>query len=123
MVAALQDRRILVVEDEFLQAFEICAQLEAAGAATVGPVGAYADAEALINHNTRLDLVVLDVSLGGDFTFSLADLLSEREIPYIFTTGHSQGALPTRFAHAQYCGKPLDFARLLRLISERLHPG
>jgi CheY-like chemotaxis protein len=123
LAVTLEDRRILVVEDEFLQAMEVCTQLKAAGAVAVGPVGGYTDAMAFIAANNRIDLVVLDISLGEDLTFPIADVLSERDIPFIFTTGYSQSVFPSRFADAQFCGKPLDFTQLLRLIGDRLGCG
>jgi CheY-like chemotaxis protein len=115
----LQDQGILVVEDEFLQALEICAQLKDAGALSIGPVGTCEDAISLIKTNSRIDFAVLDVSLGGDLSYPVADLLTEMNIPFVFTTGHTPDMIPRRFNHVQFCSKPVDFESFLGLISER----
>ena len=33
---------------------------------------------------------ILDINLGGEMVFPLADLLRERHIPFVFATGYDQ---------------------------------
>ena len=38
----------------------------------------------------RPDAAILDISLGGEMAFPLADLLQEKQIPVVFATGYDQ---------------------------------
>ncbi len=73
--AWLSGRSILVVEDEFLLAEDLREQLVLAGAAVIGPVATLAKALDLIAAGVALDAALLDVNLGGQKVFPLADLL------------------------------------------------
>lgn len=119
---ALRECRVLVVEDEYLLADELTAALEDAGAIVIGPVGDLADATALIQREERIDAAILDVSLGGEMVFPAADLLIERGIPVVLTTGYDKSALPSRFDDVPVCEKPVVRNRLLRAVDQALHP-
>ncbi len=63
-VAAMEGRRILVVEDEMLLAMDIEATLNALGCVVVGPTGKLETAMKLADVET-LDAAVLDVTIRG----------------------------------------------------------
>lgn len=82
----LQGVRVLVVEDEFIIALEIQTNLEEAGATVIGP--AYTLRQALALAETeKLSAAMLDLRLGRDSASPVAQLLSERHIPFLFYTG------------------------------------
>ena len=83
---SLVDRRVLVVEDEYLIAMEMAHCLRAEGAEIVGPVANAKQALALIEAGP-LDAAVLDVNLRGEAVYEVADRLCERRVPYLFATG------------------------------------
>lgn len=112
----LQDRHILVVEDEYLIATEICEALTAAGAKIVGPASTVRDAVALVTSGTRMDGAVLDVNLRGTMVFPVADELRARGVPFIFATGYDETSIPERFLDATQFEKPLDITRLADAI-------
>ena len=114
---SLQGRRVLVVEDEYVLASDLCDELEGAGAIVVGPAPTLEAALALLDDGARLDGAVLDVNLGGVMVFPLADLLVERQAPFVFTTGYDAGALPERFAAIINCEKPADTGAIRRAIA------
>ncbi len=62
--SALRDRRILVVEDEFLIAMSLQDALENAGAVVVGPAPSVEKAIKQIESEPHIDAAVLDVNLG-----------------------------------------------------------
>ena len=117
----LQGRRILVVEDDYLIAHELASLLEEAGATILGPVPSVEDALALLDRENDVDGAVLDMNLAGTDVLPVADALSGRQVPFMFTTGYNSDVIPARYAHVPYCGKPLDVAKVpdvvARLIS------
>ena len=82
-------KRILVVEDEPLTAFDNETMLEEAGytvVATPDPVG---DAVPTL-HRERVDLIMSDVRLTGERSgIDLARIARERGIPVLFATGNA----------------------------------
>ena len=109
---SLQRRRILVVEDEFLLADELALELEDEGAMVLGPVPSVERALALLDREALPDGAIVDVNLGGETAFPLADLLIARGVPMIFTTGYDRTTLPHRYAHVPTCEKPMNIVRI-----------
>src|SRR5436190_13502874 len=82
-------RRILVVEDDFLIASEMVGWLEAANLEVIGPAASLQEALALVEtHGQRLHGAVLDINVRDERVYPIADKLSSRGVPYIFTTGY-----------------------------------
>lgn len=118
--ASLHGRRILVVEDEYLLADDLRQTLESLGIEVVGPVATVAQALELLESEQAPDGAMLDVNLQGDAVFPVLDLLRERAVPFVLTTGYDGWALPAAYADAPRCVKPLDMRRLSRLLHEHL---
>ena len=98
-------KRVLVVEDEYLVAMDMSAWLEAEGAHVVGPASnVNAALEAL--KGAELDGAILDVNLRGEMAYPIADALTARGIPFVFTTGYDARTVPARFANVKRCEKP-----------------
>ncbi|SER11049.1 Response regulator receiver domain-containing protein [Faunimonas pinastri] len=112
--------RILIAEDEYLLADELRTGLSEAGAVVVGPAGSLEDVLGLIDSEARIDGAVLDVNLRGDMAFAAADLLKERGVPFVFTTGYDASFIPSRFQTAVRCEKPVNMKKLTRVIGQVL---
>ena len=119
----LRGCRILVVEDEYMLADEMCTELDDAGAIVLGPTGTVQDALDLISDQPEIDGAILDVNLRGEMAFSAADLLAEREVPFVFTTGYDGSMIPSRFKDVVLCEKPFDLAKVTRAIGRAIHGG
>jgi DNA-binding response OmpR family regulator len=117
----LQGCRILVVEDEYLLADELQGELEDAGAIVIGPVGSLAEATALIHSEPLIHGAILDANLGSELVYPAADLLIERGVPIIFTTGYDPSVIPARFAGIPLCEKPTSIKRVTQAIGRVLH--
>ncbi|ARP93821.1 response regulator [Bordetella genomosp. 13] len=113
---SLRDRRILIVEDEYLIAEYLQSELEDAGAVVAGMAANIDDALRLLENNPTLDAAILDVNLGGEMVFPLADQLLERGVPFIFTTGYDASSIPARYATAVRCEKPYNTEAMLNAI-------
>lgn len=103
---SLADRRVLVVEDEYLIAMEMAHCLSAAGAEIVGPVANTEQALALIDAGP-LDAAVLDVNLRSKAVYVVADRLRERGVPYLFATGEVQIADRSDYRSRPKLEKPI----------------
>lgn len=105
----LHGKRILIVEGDYLIAARTRNQLEKHGAVIVGPVPSVAKALQLFN-NHPIDAAVLDINLEGEKVFPLADLLSERNIPFVFASGCDQSSMPQKYQGFFLCEKPAELA-------------
>jgi DNA-binding NtrC family response regulator len=117
----LHGRRVLVVEDEYLLADELVMELAGAGAVVLGPAGTIEDAFAIIDAERHIDGAILDTNLRGEAVFSAADLLLERGVPFVFTTGYDASVFPPRFRHIVRCEKPVNMARVTQAILRAIH--
>lgn len=111
----LDGMRVLVVEDDYFIADEICNTLRAHGAEVIGP-------SPDVEHGRRLassqpiDCAVLDIKLQGDLAFGLANELRERGTPAIFATGYDDSVLPEAFNGAVRLVKPVNLRALLQAV-------
>lgn len=86
-MSILTNRRILVVEDEFLIAAELCDMLEAAYAIVIGPAVTVREAMQLVQDN-EVEAAIVDMNLSGQCSDPIAEELRSRGIPFVFTTGY-----------------------------------
>lgn len=107
--------RILIVEDEALVAELLSSYLDELGHVTLGPVATVREALALVETNLP-DFSFLDLTLGRDQCFPIADDLHRRNLPFAFTTGYGAGAIPERFKGARFLAKPYAFEEILVLL-------
>jgi CheY-like chemotaxis protein len=112
--------RVLVVEDESLVAMMLADMLEEIGCTVVGPVATCARALRLLDEDQTLDLALLDVNLGGETAYGVADALSRRKVPFIFVSGYGAAGLDQGYAGAPILAKPFQPATLARAIGEVL---
>ncbi len=104
-MTALARKRALIVEDEAVVAIMIEEMLQDLGCEVVGMAGRLPQAVAKARE-LDLDFGVLDVNLGGDMTYDVADALMERSIPFIFATGYGSAAIPSKYAAMPVIQKP-----------------
>ena len=103
--------RILVAEDEFLVYLVLEDELRAKGYEVLGPFGSLqATREALADE--KVDLVLLDINMGGSMAWPIADELIARDTPFIFLSGYTADALPERYRAMPRVSKPFDPALL-----------
>lgn len=118
---SLKGLRILLVEDEAMIAMLVEDMLLDSGASVIGPAGGVKDALAAISSNEAIDGALLDVNLGGEQSFEVADALAGRGIPFIFVTGYGGAGVRERYPDAQTLQKPFvtsDLEEALATLAE-----
>jgi CheY-like chemotaxis protein len=115
-------KRILVVEDEWLIADELVAMVHRMGYGVVGPASRVSRAMQLVE-SEKPDGAVLDITLGKEKSFPIAEMLAERGIPFLFVTGYAGGDLPGRFASCVVLFKPISDADLCAALTSMYERG
>lgn len=104
---ALDHKHVLIVEDEFLLGLSLQEDLVAAGAEVTGPISTVREALDIIA-TEAFDLALLDVNIRGEMSFSVAEALLQRNVPFIFLTGYDSDALPEQLRRLPRLSKPYD---------------
>jgi DNA-binding response OmpR family regulator len=119
---ALADSTVLVVEDEGIIGFDVVDALRDAGCRQVHLAASVAGATALI-HQHSPHVAVLDVRLGRENSFPLADMLALMRTPFVFLTAERQDTIPDRHRHRPLVRKPHSAAELVAAVVNALSPG
>jgi DNA-binding response OmpR family regulator len=114
-------RRVLVVEDDALIAMLMEDMLVELGFEVVGPANRLHGALALAQAED-FELAILDVNLGKEQSFPVADVLRQRGIPFIFATGYGTDGLSAAYRQAITLPKPFEAGQLEKAISQALVP-
>jgi two-component sensor histidine kinase len=108
--------QILLVEDEALIGTMFKDFLTELGYQPVGPIADLGEALAAAER-AEIRGAILDVNLGKDRTYPVADILAARSIPFIFVTGYNPADVDRRFAAIPILEKPIDPATLRQLFT------
>ncbi len=85
-----RERRVLVVEDDHAIASSLTADLKEFGFVVIGPAHNLADASAMAS-TSALDCALIDIALGVETALPVAQILADRQIPFVFMKGKAKG--------------------------------
>ncbi len=126
MTDMLAGCRILIVEDEMLVLMNIELALEELGCTTISTAATVPEALALLA-DQNFHAAMIDVNLGGEKSYPIADRLAQRGIPFAFSTGYSGHGDRVEFQGRPMLRKPYlptELAALFgRLVLEPPRPG
>jgi CheY-like chemotaxis protein len=108
-----------VVEDEALVAMQLEDMLTDLGCTVVAVAGTLS--QALSRLDAIIDVTdgaILDVNLGGEKSYPIADALSRRSVPFIFATGYGPGSLDERYRQVVTLTKPFRTEDLADALTE-----
>lgn len=112
--------RILVAEDEFITAFDLCDTVEEAGYEVEGPHAGITSAM-LACQKERPDLAILDIELVDGMSYELAQKLIDDNVPVILQSEPAErDALAARFPKAVALAKPCPPTTLLDALGRVL---
>jgi CheY-like chemotaxis protein len=115
--AKLAGLRVLVVEDEMMVSMLIEDMLSDLGCVVVGPAARLDEAMELAR-TQEIDCAVLDVNLGGQPIFPLADQLRELGRPFAFATGYGDAGIRDEDRGTPVLQKPFREGDLARVLGE-----
>ncbi|CAN7286931.1 response regulator [Neorhizobium tomejilense] len=104
--------RVLIIEDEALVSMMLEEFLEQIGCRTMATASRLDDAISKAR-SLPLDMALLDVNLAGEASFPVAEILTARDIPFIFVTGYGPLGLPADMRHIPVLPKPFQMAQLV----------
>ncbi len=119
----LKGLRLLLVEDEAMVAMMIEDMLGDLGCEVVGPAGSVARAQELARTETEIAGAILDVNLGGEPIYPVAETLKARGVPFVFITGYGSADIDGRFADAPTVQKPFSMPALRDTLVKVLPQG
>ncbi|MGY4801880.1 HWE histidine kinase domain-containing protein [Teichococcus aerofrigidensis] len=112
--------RVLLVEDNLLIAMDAEDQLRRLGAAEVDVAAGVQTALRLLEQAPPA-FALLDVNLGRESSFPVADALLARGIPFLFATGYGEAdAFPDRLRGVAVISKPYSSTELRAALQARL---
>jgi CheY-like chemotaxis protein len=113
---ALLGLQVFVVEDEALQAMVLEDMLAEFGCVLAGAAANVSEALSAVNATPDIDAAILDVNLGGEKVFPVADILADRGVPFVFSTAYGSAELAERYPQSRLLHKPYrpeDLAQVL----------
>jgi DNA-binding response OmpR family regulator len=98
--------RVLVVEDEYLLAMAVQLVLEKLGFENVHCArDLQSGRDYLVSE--RPALAILDINIGKDLVFPLAEELKALNVPIVFSSGRARHQMPVEWASHPFLPKPL----------------
>lgn len=97
--------RILLVEDESLLLMMLEDTLAELGHEVVAVASRVATAMQLAQ-TAEVDLAILDINIDGEPSYPVAEILTARCIPFLFTTGYGAQGIDANFRDAPVLTKP-----------------
>jgi two-component SAPR family response regulator len=108
----------MVVEDEALVAMSLRDSLDELGFSVIGPFSRISEAMIALRNN-HVDAALLDVNLGGELIYPLADVLTADHVPFVFITGYGADEIERRYASIPILQKPIEPDALKTVFAPR----
>jgi CheY-like chemotaxis protein len=117
----LSGRRVLVVEDEMLVLIMIEDMLADLGCSLVTSAATVDKALALIDAQA-FDAAMLDMNLNGSDSHPVAEALSARGVPFIYSTGNTGHGSRDSYSGRPVLKKPFKYEELVAILARLKFP-
>jgi hypothetical protein len=71
----------------------------------------------------EFDVAILDVDLNGKTITPVAEVLTTRGMPFVFTTGYGEHGLPDAYRNRPILKKPYQINGLSQILERTLNSG
>jgi CheY-like chemotaxis protein len=112
----LRGLRVLIVEDEALIASLVEDFLIDLGCEVIGPAMHMEEAVQLARE-AAIDGATLDVNIVGEKVYPVADILTERGVPFVFMTGYGAAGLRASDSGRPVLQKPYPLEQLVDVMA------
>jgi CheY-like chemotaxis protein len=112
----LSGRRVLVVEDEMLVLMSIEDMLAELGCESVAAAATVDQALALIDAQV-FDAAILDINLNGNDSHPVAEALSARGVPFVYSTGNTDHGSRDGYFDRPVLRKPFKYEELVAILT------
>lgn len=119
MTARFEGVAVLLVEDEIIISFMVEDMVKEFGCSPVWHAADVNDAITRIDSHPP-DVALLDVNLGKETAFPVAERLDQMRIPFVFATGYGREGIPERWAARPVIQKPFRAATLADALAAAL---
>jgi PAS domain S-box-containing protein len=113
-------KRVLLAEDEAAIGMMMRDLLVEYGLFVIGPCCSLKEAAAAVDE--KLDGAVLDLNLGNEPVYPVADALAARGVPVVFVTGYGRESIDVRFRDFPILQKPVRREDLESCLRDLLQP-
>jgi len=110
---------ILVVEDNYPTAMQVCDIVRQSGYAIVGPVARVKNGLEFLS-GRPVDGAIVDINLSGTYSFPLCAELDRRKVPFSFLTAYRHTSIPPAFSGVPLLAKPADPAAIRAALAAML---
>jgi len=111
--------RVLIIEDETLIALLLEDMLTDLGCTILGSASTVEAAIDMLER-TPPGLAVLDINLGGEKSYAVAEALAKRGVPFVFSTGYADGRLEAPWQDRPVLQKPFGQEQLAEAVQAAL---
>ncbi|MFZ0206186.1 MAG: response regulator [Roseiarcus sp.] len=110
-------KRVFIVEDEWFLATMLEDMVVELGHIAVGVASKLKDGLVMAEQG-QFDFAILDVSLNGEMSHPIADVLDARGLPYAFATGYGASGVKGARRQATTLTKPFSIEDLRRVLPQ-----
>lgn len=104
--AALQNVKVFVVEDESLVAMQLEDMLFDLGCDVVGIAMRLARAHEMLDSGLEVQVAILDVNIGGEKIYPIAERFRKVGVPIVFATGYGRSGVEEEWQGCTILQKP-----------------
>ena len=109
--------RVLIVEDSPVIAVDAEQRLQGDGWFVVGP--AYDMNQAMdLAKREQIDVAVLDLNIRGEKSFAVMQVLQDRNIPFLITSGYADWTMPDEWRDRPRLQKPYKLGSLVGAVCD-----
>jgi CheY-like chemotaxis protein len=110
---------VMLVEDETLIRMMIAGMIDELGHTVVAEAANIGDALKLAR-TAVFQIAILDINVGGDRIDPVAEIISERRLPFVFASGYGAAGMPEGFRDRPVLQKPFLIERLQQAMETAL---
>lgn len=111
---------VLILEDDWLVALDIAGLVQDAGHEVVGPASTVAAALDLVDQS-HVDVALLDINLQEERSYTVAEALDARRIPFAFLSGYVAEDIAPEFRDRVLVNKPFAPEQLIETLETMLN--